>query len=113
MINVFVSYALENESDPLRLRVGQLVEYLRANGCEVQCDLDFPDRPPPDRWMGWMHKAIASSDIVLMVCTALYRVRFENIEFDGTGSGVRFEGEIIRQALYENGLRNNRKYFPI
>lgn len=111
MTKVFVSYAHEN--DLLRAQVLELVKYLRANRCQVQCDQDFPDRPPPSGWQIWMHEGIAAAEVVLMVCTPRYHERFQNLAFDSAGRGVRFEGAIITQALYDDGMRNNRKYFPV
>jgi hypothetical protein len=49
---------------------------------------------------------------VLVVCTEIYKRRFEGKEVVGKGAGAKWEGAIITQHLYESEGRNS-KYIPV
>src|ERR1700741_5354328 len=113
-IKVFISYAWE--PDPHKDMVWELARWLETNSngrVKVVIDRLFENRPPGEGWPVWMQRAVENSDIVLIVCSPLYKTRFEkNDPVGGGGAGVNFEGAHITQHLYNGKLRNN-KFFPI
>lgn len=54
----------------------------------------------------------STSSFVLVVCTEIYRKRFEGTEVSGTGAGAKWEGAIITQELYDSEGRNT-KFIPV
>lgn len=113
-MRVFISYAWEK--DPHKDMVWELARWLEANSngeIKVVIDRLFENRPPEEGWPVWMQQAVESSDIVLVVCSPLYKTRFQKQDaVAGGGAGVNFEGAIITQELYNGKLRNS-KFFPI
>ena len=86
-------------------RVLQLSERLRADG--VACVIDAYEVSPPEGWPAWMRRQVQERDFCIVVCTATYARRFAGDESSGTGKGASWEGQLIRQLLYESG-KNNR-----
>ncbi len=112
-IKVFISYAWE--SDKLRQDIADLAQWLqtKADGkINVTTDHLHANRPPKVGWPTWMADQIEESDIVLVVCTASYLVRFRKKEKSGKGRGAIYEGAIITQELI-NSQTINEKFFPI
>lgn len=107
---VFISYAWE--SDAFRAQVKALCDYLRANGVAVVVDFDHAIKPPDVGWPVWMQQSIEDAAVVLVVCSASYRARFEKRAPTTSGKGVAWEGAVITQDLYNAALRND-KFYPI
>jgi hypothetical protein len=59
-----------------------------------------------------MDAKIRSCRYVLMICTDGYRRRVMGTEAPGTGHGVRWEGNLIYQHLYDAGSLNS-KFIPV
>jgi TIR domain len=92
-----VSYVWETEEH--KARCLQLADSLRAQG--IDATIDRYDSTDQDDLVGWMTKAIDSSDYVLCVCTKGYHMRFmDEPEPPGVGKGARWEGKLIKNLLY-------------
>jgi hypothetical protein len=59
-----------------------------------------------------MRRQIHESHFTLVVCTATYERRFNNDEEIGVGLGVKFEGAVMTQTLYQRETRNER-FIPV
>ncbi|MCP4662878.1 MAG: TIR domain-containing protein, partial [bacterium] len=90
-----------HDSDEHRDRVLALADRLRADG--IDAHLDQYETSPAEGWPRWMRRWIQEADFVLVVATAIYERRFEGEEEEGKGLGVRWEGAILTQELYEAG----------
>lgn len=80
---------------------------------DIDCEIDqhFLPAYPKEGWMKWMRDQIAQADYVLMVCTPIYRDRYErNVKVGG--NGVAFEGLIISERLYEEYFKC-LKFVPV
>ena len=104
----FVSYS--HDSLQHKARVLALVQQLRDDG--VDCEVDSFEEAPREGWPAWMERHISESDFVLVVCTATYNRRVSGRELHGVGLGARWEGNLITQAIYEAGGRND-KFIPV
>jgi hypothetical protein len=108
-VTVFISYS--QDSAEHKQRVLALAQRLRDDG--VDCTLDqFVSGSPPAGWPLWMERGIASADFVLVVCTEVYRRRYDGREDPTRGRGATWESILTRQELYESGT-NNTKFIPI
>lgn len=87
----------------------QLSNRLRAEG--VDCILDQYEVSPTEGWPRWMDKRIRDAKYVLMICTEPYYNRVMGEEEEGKGLGVRWEGNLIYQHLYNSGA-TNQKFIP-
>jgi SEFIR domain len=105
---VFVSYSWDDEKHIQS--VLQLSNRLRSEG--IDCVLDQYEESPPEGWPRWMDRKIRDSRLVLMVCTETYYKRVMGDERDAdTGRGVKWEGGLIYQHLYNAGA--NQKFIPV
>jgi hypothetical protein len=105
---VFVSYSHDS---PAHIdAVLTLSNRLRADG--VDCVLDQYETSPPEGWPRWMDRRIRTSKFVLMICTETYCKRVMGEEQPGHGHGVRWEGNLIYQHLYDAGTVNTR-FVPV
>ena len=91
-------------------RVLELCDRLRADGIDAW--IDQYETAPPEGWPRWCACRVEEADFVLVVCTEIYDRRFRGVEDPGKGLGVRWEGYIVVQELYEAGARN-AKYIPV
>lgn len=107
---VFISYAWE--SDAFRAQVKALRDYLLANGVAVVSDFDHAIKPPELGWAVWMQHSIEDATVVLVVCSASYRPRFEKRAPPTSGKGVAWEGAVVTQDLY-NAAQRNSKFYPV
>lgn len=105
---VFISYS--HDSEEHADRVLDFANRLRGDG--VNAILDQYEHPPPDDWPLWMDKNILDADFVLMVCTKTYYRRVMNEEVAGKGLGVRWEGKLIYQHIYQAKSKNTR-FIPV
>jgi TIR domain len=91
-------------------RVLTLSNKLRTEG--IDCILDQYEESPSEGWPRWMEKNIRIADFVLLVCTQTYYNRVMGLEEEGVGLGVKWEGHLIYQHLYNAGTINN-KFIPV
>ncbi len=103
---VFISYAHEPGNAAHGERVLALANRLRVDGLESR--LDQYEFAPARGWKLWMEDEIEAAEFVLIVATETYERRRRGREEPGTGLGVRWEGSIISQALYEAALHNTK-----
>ena len=101
---VFISYS--HDSQEHADRVLALVDRLVSEG--IDCVLDQYESSPPEGWTRWMDRHIRESDFVIMVCTEAYYRRVIGHEEPGKGLGVRWEGNLIYQHLYDAETLNVR-----
>ncbi len=109
-MTVFISYAWEN--DAFRAHVKTLRDYLLAQKLTVVSDFDHEILPPELGWQTWMQHSIEDATVVLVVCSPLYKLRYEKRADPSSGKGVAWEGAIITHDLY-NAVQRNRKFYPI
>ena len=102
-----ISYA--HETDEHNQQVLDLSKRLISEG--VDCTMDKYEVSPREGWPIWMQKTIDNSDFIIAVCTDTYKRRFEGNDPRGTGKGARWEGRLIQQILYEEGV--NVRVIPI
>ena len=105
---VFISYS--HDSEEHIWRVLDLSNRLRSDG--IDCVLDQYETSPPEGWPRWMDRKIRDSQFVLMVCTETYYKRVMGDEEAGKGLGVRWEGGLIYQNIYNAGAMNT-KFVPV
>jgi hypothetical protein len=105
---VFVSYT--QESVEQSERVLQLSNRLRSEG--VDCVLDQYETSPPEGWPRWMDRKIRDAKYVIVICTDSYYKRVMGEEKEGVGLGIRWEGNLIYQHIYNAGTTNN-KFIPV
>jgi hypothetical protein len=105
---VFISYSWD--SDKHKERVLALSDHLRDEG--IDCDIDQYYMNVPEGWARWMSKKVKESDYVLVVCTKTYYQRAMDEEEPGVGKGVKWEGAIITDAIYNNEAKND-KFIPV
>lgn len=105
---VFISYS--HDSPEHADRVLDFSDRLREDGIDTL--LDQYEVSPPEGWPRWMDRHIRNADFVLMICTQTYFHRVMGEEKPGKGLGVRWEGNIIYQHLYNAGTRNTR-FIPV
>lgn len=105
---VFISYCQQNEA--FSNMVLNFSNKLRAE--EIDTELDQYITSPHEGWPRWMDNRIAESDYVIMVCTEEYNNRVIGKTKAGTGRGVKWEGNIIYQHLYNSDSLNS-KFIPV
>jgi hypothetical protein len=105
---VFISYS--HESADHMDRVLALSDRLRREG--VDCTIDQYEVFPPEGWPKWALRSIAEAQFVLVVCTQVYRERFEGTAPEGDGLGAKWEGAVVTQLLYDSESRN-RSFVPV
>ncbi|MDP9121226.1 MAG: TIR domain-containing protein [Acidobacteriota bacterium] len=93
---VFVTYS--HDSPAHMDRVLALCDHLRHRG--VDANLDQYEPAPPEGWPRWTVRQIESAEYVLVVCTEIYRRRFDGTEEKGRGLGVKWEGAVLSQLMY-------------
>ncbi len=106
--NVFISYSWD--SNEHKDRVLKLSDRLRSGG--INCNIDQYEISPTQGWSIWMTNQIESAEFVLVVCTEKYEQRFRGRGETGKGLGVKWEGAIITQTIYDNEAKNT-KFIPI
>ncbi|MCX5645431.1 MAG: tetratricopeptide repeat protein [Phycisphaerae bacterium] len=105
---VFISYS--HDTPEHADRVLTLSNRLRQDG--IDCILDQYEESRPEGWPRWMDKHIRNADFVLMICTEVYYKRVMDEEKPGTGQGVRWEGNLIYQHIYDADTKN-AKFLPV
>jgi hypothetical protein len=105
---VFMSYSHDSQAHAdavLRLSDG-----LRADG--IDCHIDQYEESPPEGWPRWMERQIRESQFVLVVCSEFYLKKILGQVSASEGLGVRWEGSLVYQHLY-NAAASNVKFIPI
>jgi hypothetical protein len=105
---VLISYS--HDSPAHAEHVLELADRLRGDG--IDCMIDQYVVAPAEGWPRWMDKQIRDSDFVLMVCTETYYQRVMAGEGPGKGLGVRWEGQLIYQAIYRAESMNTM-FIPV
>ena len=106
---VFISYS--HDSPEHQNRVLSFSNRLRSDGVDTILD-QYLEIPPPEGWPRWMDRQIRDADFVLMVCTETYYRRVMGEEEAGRGLGVRWEGNLIYQHIY-NAETTNVRFIPL
>jgi len=107
-MRVFVSYS--HDSPEHMDRVLSLCNRLRADG--LDCVIDQYEMSPAQGWPRWTEAQVEEARYVLVVCTEVYRRRFNGTEQAGKGLGVKWEGAVITQNLYDVEASND-KFIPV
>ncbi|UOQ43573.1 TIR domain-containing protein [Halobacillus salinarum] len=105
---VFISYSQDSKAHADK--VLQFSNRLRMEG--IDTILDQYEAFPKEGWTRWMDRNITDSDFCLLICTELYYKRVMGIEEEGRGLGVRWEGHLIYQHLYQSGTKS-AKFIPV
>ena len=105
---VFISYSWDSEAH--KQHVLELADQLRDEG--IDCELDQYHQSPPEGWARWMLRQVKQADFVLMICTQTYYRRALGEEPPGIGKGVKWEGAIITDAIF-NSEAKNVKFIPV
>ncbi len=105
---VFISYS--HDSATHIDHVLELSDRLRGDG--VDCWIDQYEESPREGWPKWMLNQIQQADIVIAICTENYKARFEGTAKPGIGKGVKWEGAIVTQQMYERET-DGEKTIPV
>ena len=106
---VFVSYS--QDSVDHTGRVLELADALRGRGINVILD-QYVHPAPEEGWPRWMDRNLDEAQFVLMVCTETYRCCVMGREETGKGLGVRWEGSLIYNLIY-NDRPSGSRFIPI
>ena len=104
---VFISYSWDSDEHIKAVR--EFGDRLRSEG--IDAIIDQYEESPPDGWPRWMEKKIRDSRLVLLVCTEEYYKGVMGEAAPKTRLGVRWEGGLIYQHLYNDGT--NQKFIPV
>lgn len=104
---VFISYS--HDSQAHADSVLDLANRLRADG--LDCSIDQYEESPPEGWPQWMERLIRESEFVIIVCSEFYLNKLLGKVKPTEGLGVRWEGKLVYQHLYNDGA--NSKFIPV
>jgi SEFIR domain len=107
--SAFISYS--HDSDDHAGRVLALANVLCDDGIDVILDR-YVHPAPEEGWPRWMDRSLDEAQFVLMVCTETYRRRVMGREEPGKGLGVRWEGSLIYNRIY-NDKPSGSRFIPI
>ena len=106
---VFISYS---QDSPEHVKhVLDLADALQHGGLEVILD-QYVHPAPDEGWPLWMETHLDEANFVLMVCTETYRRRVMGQEQPGKGRGVRWEGRLIYNRIY-NDQSSGSRFIPV
>lgn len=105
---VFVSYS--HDTPEHMDRVLGLSGRLREDG--IDCVIDQYQFSPPEGWPRWTASQIEEAEYILVICTKSYWERFRAKAGPGQGLGVKWEGAVINQDLYD-AEANNTRFIPV
>ncbi|HEY3607767.1 MAG TPA: SEFIR domain-containing protein [Pseudonocardiaceae bacterium] len=91
---VFVSYA--HDSEDHKAQVVRFCHFLQQMGMDVRFDR-WTESTRQD-WSRWAAGEIAAADFVIVIASAAYRRRAEDID-SSDGRGVRWEAAILRELV--------------
>jgi len=86
-----------------------LANQFRTQG--IDCTIDQYEESPKEGWIEWMEGCITESSWVVVVCTKGYLDKLQSKNND-EGKGVKWEGAIIKQEIYEAKGKNPR-FIPV
>ena len=111
---VFLSYAWESDDYKRQVRQlrDELSKALKRHGTRIVSDIDIENRPPAAGLQAWMQHSVEDADVVLVLCSASYKNRFEKRATPDRGKGVAWEGAIITADLYD-AAQHNVKFYPV
>ncbi len=101
---VFISYSWD--SDEHKETVRRLADMLNDEP-DIACMIDQYE-PDPGHLPNWMAEQIEWANRILLVFSPSYYSRFIGEASIGTGQGVKWEGAIIQQRLYEGNFLYQR-----
>ena len=104
---VFISYSHSPKGH--REKVIEFAEELGKKNIKVSIDA-YVEHQIVD-WNEWSENEIRNSDYVLIICNEDYYNRYENIAPKGVGKGVKWEGYVIKNTIYNE--EGNQKFIPI
>jgi len=105
---IFISYSWDSKE-----HIKKVLEFsnkLRSEG--VDSVIDQYEASPSEGWPRWMESKIRSSKYVLLICTEEYYNRSIGKVDETVGNGVKWEGHLIFQHLYDAGSHNT-KFIPV
>lgn len=105
---VFISYSHDSK-DHIK-HVLEFAKKLSEDGIDVS--VDQYETSPDDGWPQWMNRIISSVNFVLIICSKPYFDRVMGNEEPGKGLGVKWEGNIVCQHIYNKDSKNSR-FIPI
>jgi WD40 repeat protein len=105
---VLISFS--HDSPEHEQSVLELANRLRGDG--IDCTIDLYVVVPEEGWPLWMERQIRDSNFVLLICTETYLKRVLGEEQPGKGLGVRWEGNLIYNAIYSAAVMNT-KFIPL
>lgn len=108
---VLVSYAHDPDVAGHKERALELAQSLRIRGVDALID-QFLEHDPPN-WPRWMTDQIKAADFVLCLASPAYKVRFEQRGDHQIGRGVRWEGMVVTEHIYDNIVDNQRKFIAV
>ncbi len=106
---IFISYS--HDSEEHRHEVLQLATKLIEMG-GVDVTLDLWAGSPAEGWTLWMEKSIRDANFCLIVCSSAYYQKVMQDLDAGVGKGVKWEGRIIRNILYNDDCMS-AKFIPV
>ncbi|MDN5201206.1 SUMF1/EgtB/PvdO family nonheme iron enzyme [Fulvivirgaceae bacterium BMA10] len=104
---VFISYS--HSPDGHREKVIEFAGELAKRNIEVSIDA-YIEHEIVD-WNKWSENEIRNSDYVIIVCNEYYYNKYESITSKDIGKGVKWEGYVIKNEIYES--EGNKKFIPI
>ena len=105
---VFISYS--HDSHEHADKILAFANKLREEG--IDAVLDQYEESPAEGWPMWMDREIRAADFVLMICTETYYKRVMGEEEPSKGLGVKWEGKLIYQHIYQADATNTR-FLPV
>jgi hypothetical protein len=102
---VFISYS--HDSPEHLKKVREFADRLRTSGIDAILD-QYELEAPPEGWPIWFQRQMQNADAVLLVCSR----GFGKSITEGSGLGVRWEGSMIYQELYNDNLATAR-FVPV
>jgi SEFIR domain len=97
-IRTFISYA--HDSGEHCEAVVDLAGRLRADGIDARIDR-YVCGSPDQGWPAWMEDEMEAADFVIVVCSPTYYTRYRGKGDPTQGRGARWEGDIVRNLLYD------------
>jgi len=105
-IKTFISYS--HDSEDYKRLVLSFVNQLRTQG--IDCNFDQYVESPERGWIKWMEGELLSSKYVLVICSESYYKKW--YDHESGGKGVKWEGAIISEDIYQQEGRNI-KFIPV
>lgn len=111
---VFIAYSHDSTEHIDRIR--HLADTLRRDG--VDADIDQYHLSPPEGWPYWLAKQINTADFVILVCTEIFKRRFDGEEMNSIGLGVKWEGAVLQEWIFHDlnefeAHRKHIKFIPV